>query len=123
MPREILQILRSDYAFALVTASLAVLAVIVAFEVVGYLGIAILGLLTLFICANLELGKDGPIGSINNPELHAWDAAHREAMSRAEQAERRSETGSLLRALYFVRLIGAAFAVVGLTGFFLIQLR
>jgi hypothetical protein len=123
MLREILQVLRSEYAFALITASLAVLLAVIAFELVGYLGIAMLGVLTLLICANVELGKDGPIGGINTPELHAWDAAHREGMTRAERAAHRSEVGSLLRALVFVRLIGGAFVVIGFGGFFLIQLR
>ena len=35
------------------------------------------GLLTLLVCANVELGKDGPLGGINNPELHGSpDAAN-----------------------------------------------
>ena len=122
MLREILQVLRSEYAFALITASLAVLSAVVAFEVVGYLGIAMLGVLTLLICGNVELGKDGALGGINNPELHAWDAAHRETLTRAERAEHRSETGALLRSLFFVRLIGGVFVVIGFGGFFLIQL-
>src|SRR5688500_6762554 len=87
MLREILQVLRAEYAFALITASLAVLLAVIAFELVGYLGLAMLGLLTLLICTNVELGKDGPLGGINNPELHAWDAAHRESLTRAERAE------------------------------------
>ena len=78
MRRDVLQVLRSEYAFALITASLAVLLAVIAFELVGYLGLAMVGLLTLLVCANVELGKDGPLGGINNPELHAWDAAHRE---------------------------------------------
>jgi hypothetical protein len=96
---------------------------VIAFEVVGYLGIAILGVLTLLVCANLELGKDGPLGGINNPELHAWDAAHREVLTRAERAAHRSAVGSLLRSLFFVRLIGGAFMIAGFGGFFFIQLR
>jgi hypothetical protein len=106
MLREILQVLRSEYAFALFTASFAVLAAVIAFAIVGYLGLAILGILTLLICVTVEIGKDGPLGSINTPDLHAWDAQHREAMTRAERAEHRSEVGVLLRSLYFVRLIG-----------------
>src|SRR5215207_522206 len=123
MLREVLQVLRSEYAFALITASLAVLLAVIAFDLIGYLGLAMFGLLTLLICINVELGKDGPIGGINNPELHAWDAAHRERLTRAERAERRGEVGSLLRSLFFVRLIGGALVVVGFGGFFLIQLR
>ena len=51
MLREILQVLRSEYAFALFTASFAGLAPVIAFAIVGYLGLAILGILTLLICA------------------------------------------------------------------------
>ena len=123
MLREVLQVLRSEYAFALITASLAVLLAVIAFELVGYLGLAMLGLLTLLVCAKVELGKDRPLGGINNPELHAWDAAHREELTRAERAEHRSEVGSLLRSLFFVRLIGGAFVVIGFGGFFFVQLR
>ena len=65
MLREVLQVLRSEYAFALITASLAVLLAVIAFELVGYLGLAMVGLLTLLVCANVELGKDGPLGGIN----------------------------------------------------------
>ncbi|MDF2776125.1 MAG: hypothetical protein K0S86_5626, partial [Geminicoccaceae bacterium] len=68
-------------------------------------------------------GKDGPLGGINNPELHAWDAAHRESLTRAERAEHRSETGALQRSLFYLRLIGGVFVVIGCGGFFFIQLR
>ena len=122
MLREVLQVLRSEYAFALITASLAVLLAVIAFELVGYLGLAMLGVLTLLVCANVELGKDGPLGGVNTPELHAWDAAHRADMTRAERAEHRDEVGALLRSLFFVRLIGGAFVAIGFGGFFLIQL-
>jgi len=123
MLREILQVLRSEYAFALFTASFAVLAAVIAFAVVGYLGLAILGILTLLICATMEIGKDGPLGSINTPDLHAWDVQHREAMTPAERAEHRSEVSVLLRSLYLVRLIGVAFVFAGFGGFYLFQLR
>ena len=123
MLREVLQVLRSEYAFALITASLGVLVALIAFGVVGYLGLAMLGLLTLLVCANVELGKDGPLGGINNPELHAWDAQHREAMTPAERAEHRSEVSVLLRSLYLVRLIGGAFVIAGYGGFYLFQLQ
>jgi hypothetical protein len=122
MLREILEVLRSEYAFALITASLAALVAVIAYELVGYLGIALLGLATLLIGVTAELGKDGPLGSINNPELHAWDARHRDELTRAERAERRSEAGALLRSLFFVRLIGAAFVLVGFGGFYFFQL-
>ena len=123
MLREILQVLRSEDAFALFTASFAVLAAVIAFAIVGYLGLAILGILTLLICATMEIGKDGPLGSINTPDLHAWDAQHREAKTPAERAEHLSEVSLLLRSLYLVRLIGVAFVIAGFGGFYLFQLR
>ena len=57
MLREILQLLRSDYAFALITASLAVLVAVIAYELVGYLGLGILGLLTLLISRLWSSGR------------------------------------------------------------------
>ena len=99
------------------------LAAVIAFAIVGYLGLAILGILTLLICATMEIGKDGPLGSINTPDLHAWDAQHREAMTPAERAEHLSEVSVLLRSLYLVRLIGVAFVIAGFGGFYLFQLR
>jgi hypothetical protein len=123
MIRELLQLLRSEFVFALVTASFTAVTAVVAFEVVGYLGIALLGLVTLLICANVELGKDAPFGGINTPELHASSLRHESRMTCAERAERRSEVDVLVRSLFFVRLIGRLFVLVGLGGFFLVQLR
>ena len=58
MLREVLQVLRSEYAFALITASLAVLLAVIAFELVGFLGLAMVGLLTLLVCAiNMAVQK------------------------------------------------------------------
>ena len=71
----------------------------------------------------LRSDKDGPLGSINTPDLHAWDAQHRKAMTPAERAEHRSEVSVLLRSLYLVRLIGVAFVIAGFGGFYLFQLR
>jgi hypothetical protein len=62
-------------------------------------------------------------GCPQTAELHAWDAAHRESLTRAERAEHRSETGAPLRSLFFVRLIGGVFVVIGFGGFFFVQLR
>ena len=53
MLREILAVLRSEYAFALVTASLAALAVTIAYALVGFLGVAIIGVATLFVCVHI----------------------------------------------------------------------
>ena len=51
MLREVLQVLRSESAFALITASLAVLLAVIAFELVGFVGLAMVGRLTLLVCA------------------------------------------------------------------------
>jgi hypothetical protein len=68
-----------------------------------------------------RLGKDGPLGGINNPDLHAWDAAHRKKFvaGRARRAPQRD--APLLRSLFFVRLIGRVFVAIGFGGFFFVQ--
>ena len=109
MLREVLQVLRSEYAFALITASLAVLLAVIAFELVGYLGLAMLGLLTLLVCANVELGKDGPLGGINNPELprlgrRAPGEFDTGRARRAPQRNGRAASLALFRAAYRRRL-------------------
>ena len=96
MLREILQVLRSEYAFALFTASFAVIAAVIAFAIVGYLG---LGILTLLICATMEIGKDGPLGSINTPDLHAWDAQPASTFASSDEARRsRPQSAAAYRA-------------------------
>jgi hypothetical protein len=89
-----------ECAFALaLTASFAVLAAVIAFAIVGYLGLAILGILTLLICATMEIGKDGPLGSINTPDLHAWDAQPASTFASSDEARRsRPQSAAAYRA-------------------------
>jgi hypothetical protein len=47
-----------------------VLAAVIAFAIVGYLGLAILGILTLLICATMEIGKDGHPEGVVRPHGH-----------------------------------------------------
>src|SRR6187455_2331870 len=121
MLREILAVLRSEYAFALVTASLAALAVTIAYALVGFLGVAIVGVATLFVCVHLELSHEHPAGVIYPPD-HPWRAGENDGTGRAAGAVRRSERAALRQALIFAKLLGVALTLVGFGGFYLFQL-
>jgi hypothetical protein len=122
MLREILQVLRSDYAFALITASLAALVVTIAYALLGFFGIAIIGVATLFVCVYTELSDEHPAGGVIYPPDHPWRAGENDGTGRAAQAVRRGERTALLKGLFFVRLFGIALAAVGFGGFYLFQL-
>jgi hypothetical protein len=122
MLREILAVLRSDYAFVLVTASLAALVVTIAYALVGFLGVAIIGLATLFVCVHLELSQEHPAGGMIYPPDHPWRAGENDGTGRAARAGRRNERAALRRALVFAKLLGVALTVVGCGGFYLFQL-
>jgi hypothetical protein len=122
MLREILQVLRSDYAFALITASLAALVVTIAYALVGFFGVAIIGVATLFVCVYLELSDEHPAGGAIYPADHPWRAGENDGTGRAAQALRRTERQSLRKALLFAKLVGAALTTVGFGGFYLFQL-
>jgi len=99
MLREILAVLRSEYAFALVTASLAALAVTIAYALVGFLGVAIIGVATLFVCVHLELSHEHPAGGMIYPPDHPWRAGENDGTGRAAGAVRHSERAALRQAL------------------------
>ncbi len=122
MLREILAVLRSEYAFALVTASLAALAVTIAYALVGFLGVAIIGIATLFVCVHLELSHEHSAGGVIYPPDHPWRAGENDGTGRAAGAVRCSERAALRQALTFAKLIGVALTLVGFGGFYLFQL-
>ena len=122
MLREILQVLRSDYAFALITASLAALVVTIAYALLGFFGVAIIGVATLFVCVYIELSDEHPAGGVIYPPDHPWRAGENDGTGRAAQAMRRGERAALLKGLFFVKLFGIVLAAVGFGGFYLFQL-
>lgn len=109
-------------ATALWTAASLVPAAI-GYAVVGWLGVGIVGLIVTFLAVRIEIEGDGPIGGLQDAGYHA---AHRERWRCAEASDRegvRAERRATLRALTLAELIGGVLVLVGLSGFFLVQLR
>jgi len=113
-------LLRSENLFLGTTAVCAAVAVVLAFAWLGFLGLLILGLLTLVISLRIAIEEDGPTGSGHTPGLHA--ASRRPPASGDERHARAGESAALARSLRFVNLVGAALVVVGGAGFWWVQL-
>jgi hypothetical protein len=122
MLREILAVLRSEYAFALITASLAALVVTIAHALLGYFGVGLVGVAVLFVSIHLELSHENPAGGVIYPPDHPWRAGEHDGTGRAAGAARRSERAMLRPALLLAKLFGVALAAVGLGGFYFFQL-
>lgn len=82
-------------------------AIYIAFKIVGFLGVGILGLLIMFIAFQADLTKGGASSTysiIPRPP-------HR--MDRAEEASRRAEEQSLLHPIMIGKLLGLMLAIIG----------
>src|SRR5712692_8368222 len=86
-----------------------------AFQIVGFLGIGLLGLLIGFIAGQVDLDKEGVIGP---SVLHAQQMMARQHASPSERAAHRSEMQSLARPLLIAKIISAALVILGFGGFF-----
>ena len=86
-----------------------------AFQIVGFLGIGLLGVLIGFIAMQVDLDQEGVIGP---GVLHAQQMMARQNASRSERAAHRSEMRSLARPLLIAKIISAALVVLGFGGFF-----
>ncbi|KLK93305.1 hypothetical protein AA309_09975 [Microvirga vignae] len=95
----------------------------VAYQVVGFLGIGVLGLIIGVIALTVELERGGPIGDYYNAtSLYAQHVAAVERMSAAEKAERRAEIESAALPLLVAKIVSAGLIVVGFGLFLVFQL-
>jgi hypothetical protein len=86
-----------------------------AFQIVGFLGIGLVGLLIGFIAVQVDLDKEGVIGP---SVLHAQRMMARQHASPSERAAHQSEMLSLAHPLLIAKIISAALVIVGFGGFF-----
>ena len=77
---------------------------------IGYLGIAIAGVLVGFATIMMQLDEQGG---------QAFHRITRPGMPHSERAGQRAELQSLMQTLWVARLVSAAMVIVGLGGFFL----
>ena len=91
--------------------------------VVGWIGVGVLGLAIAFIGVRLDIEKDGPVGGPTiTPDLYAASHRARERMLPSERAGERVEIAANVRFCQLLKIIGAALMVVGLSGFYFLQL-
>lgn len=95
----------------------------VAFQIVGFLGMGVLGLIIGLIAVNVDVQQGGAIGHDQAPNVYAQQMAAVERMSAAEKAERRAAIERDAFPLLVAKILSAALIVVGLGLFFAFQFR
>lgn len=103
-------------AIAAVGWLIAALSAYVLIHLFGFFGVGFLGLLLLFICAQVNLESDGSAG------LFAAQAHAKQTMSRAERASQRHQQSLYQGATRLVRYVGIGLTVIGFSGFLYFQL-
>lgn len=93
-----------------------------AYAVLGWLAVALVGLLTAFVAFQAQLDDAAPVGSPQTTGLYAAGLRARDRSDRKEKTSRRAEAASTRAVLLAVKPCGVALAAVGLAGFFLLQL-
>jgi hypothetical protein len=91
-------------------------------SLLGFFGIALLGVTTWFVGTRIDLEKGGAVGHELTPELYARQIEAQHGMTRAERAALRTEQSMTVRVAQFFRQIGIGLTAIGLGGFFLYQL-
>ena len=95
----------------------------VAYQIVGFFGVGVLGLIIGVIALTVELERGGPVGDYYNAtSLYSQHMAAVERMSAAERAERRAEIESASVPLLIAKIVSAGLIVVGFGLFFGFQL-
>ncbi len=95
----------------------------VAYRIVGFLGVGVLGLIIGVIALTVELERGGPVGDYYNAtSLYSQHMAAVERMSAAERAERRTGIESAAVPLLVAKIASAGLIVVGFGLFFVFQL-
>jgi hypothetical protein len=94
----------------------------VAYQIVGFLGVGVLGLIIGVIALTVELERGGPVGHGQASSLYAQHITTVERMSAAERAERRAEIESAALPLLIAKIASAGLTVVGFGLFLVFQL-
>ncbi|MCB8820014.1 hypothetical protein [Microvirga rosea] len=110
----------------LINLSLLVLALggasSVAYRIVGFLGVGVLGLIIGLIALTVEMERGGPVGHSQASGLYAQHMAAVERMSPAERAARHAEIESAALPLRVAKVLSAGLIVVGFGLFFVYDL-
>ena len=98
---------------AMAAVGIAVL-IYVAFRIVGFLGVGILGLAIAYVAVQADLNKD------ETSHVWAMRAEPARQMDHAERATRRAANDSLAHPILMGKLLGLSLAVIGLAAFLLL---
>ena len=108
------------YMLPLVLVGVGALAYL-AYRVVGFLGIGILGVLIGFIAVRVDLEKEGAVGSEWAGGLQGQQVGSRHNAPHAERAAHKAEMQALRRPLLIAKIIGAVLVAIGSIGFFYLE--
>jgi hypothetical protein len=103
---------KTELRYEVVAAVIIAVLIYVAFRILGFLGVGILGLAIAFIAVQADLTKN------DTGHVFAMRTTHRE-MDHAEKAARRAENESLAHPILIGKILGLALAAIGLGLFFL----
>ena len=90
----------------------------VAYQIVEWPGVAVLGLLVAGIAARVELESEGPVGHPRATGIYAASQQGRDSMSISERAASRADAVVNVRGARIAQVVGAALMVSGAIGFF-----
>ena len=96
---------------AILITALAVIAGVFAFSFVGWLGVALLGLVGLFLAVRIDLNKDSVDGDMTMGG--AGYTKQVEEMAKRDPRERQTESASRAKAVAVLKGVGIALFVFG----------
>jgi hypothetical protein len=94
----------------------------VSYQLIGYLGLAILGLFSANILMNVDIQRGGAIGNVQAADVYARQMSYLYEATPTERAERRAEARQVALPKLVAKLISLGLIVVGFGMFFAVQL-
>lgn len=118
-----LRIRTSDVVYVLLLVVSLGATSFLAYRIVGFLGVGVLGLIIGLIAVTVEMEQGGPIGHSRAPNVYAQYMAAVERMSAAEKAERRAEIKRDAFPLLVAKIVSSVLITIGFWLFFAFQLN
>lgn len=94
----------------------------VAYQLIGWLGLAILGLFSGNILLNVDIQRGGAIGNVQAADVYARQMSYLYEATPDERAERRAAARQIALPKLVARLISLGLIVAGFGMFFAVQL-
>jgi hypothetical protein len=117
-----LRIKASDVVHVLLLAVSVAATSYIAYRIVGFLGVGVLGLIIGVGAQTVGIEQGGPIGHDQAAGVYAQHMAAVDRMSAAERAERRAAIKTVAFPLLVAKVVSGALIVIGFGLFFVFQL-